>query len=63
VAIYKDVARAVDAILGAGVIEPDEVRGLDLAVQQRPPAPPRLSRVDEAIPETDAWAFTAEGVG
>jgi len=63
VAIYKDVARAVDTILGAGVIEPDEVRDLDLAMQQRPPAPPRLSRVDEAIPETDAWAFTAEGVG
>jgi len=60
IAVHRDVAQAVDAILADAPAEPDEVVQLPVAQQQTAPAPPPLERTDESIPESDPWGWTEE---
>jgi len=57
-AIYRDVAQAVDATHVEASIEPDEIREIPVAKEQMAPAAPKKTRAHPIIPETDPWGLT-----
>ena len=57
IAVYRNVARAVDTIHAGIPIDPDEVREIPLARERLAPPPPSKVRTHELIPADDAWAW------
>ncbi len=56
-AVYLDVAQAVDAICAMDTPEPDEIRPLPVPVQHQPPPPPQRVRTHPLVPEGDPWGM------
>lgn len=61
VAIYRDVARAVDAIYAEAPLSPDEVREIPMPKERFAPPPPPKQRTHPIIPEDDPWGLIESG--
>lgn len=55
-AIYRDVAAAVDAVHADAPLEPDELRDIPVPLQRLAPVAPATERAHSIIPESDMWA-------
>ncbi len=59
-AVHRDAAQAVDAVLAGAPASPDEIVPVPAAAEQRPaPRPPKV-RTHDDIPESDPWGWSED---